>query len=52
MRAPGDLIEAENMIVQALNDGRISPHEARTLQSWAKTSFRYRKVAMATMGRR
>ena len=46
------LIEAENKIAQALNDGRISPQEARALQDWAKTSFRSRRVAKATMGER
>ena len=47
-----DLIEAENKIVQALNEGRISPQEARTLQDWAKNSFRTRRVAKAAMGER
>jgi hypothetical protein len=47
-----DLIEAENKIAEALNDGRISPQEARTLQDWAKTSFRNRRVAKATIGER
>jgi hypothetical protein len=46
------LIEAEDKITQALNEGRISPQEARTLQDWAKTSFRNRRVARATMGER
>ena len=46
------LIEAEDKIVHALNEGRISPQEARALQDWAKTSFRNRRVARAAMGLR
>lgn len=45
-----DLIEAEDRITQALNAGLISPQEARTLQAWARASFRSRRVAKATMG--
>ena len=45
-----DLIEAENKIAQALNDGRISPQEARTLQDWAESSFRTRRVPKAAIG--
>ena len=50
MRTPADLIEAEERITQALNQGLISPSEALQLQAWAKGSFRSRRVAKATMG--
>ena len=52
MRTPADLIEAEERITQALNQGLISPDEALTLPEWARSSFRSRRVARATMGER
>ena len=45
-----ELIEAEDKIAQALNEGRITPQEARTLQDWAKNSYRTHRVAKAVMG--
>ena len=39
------LIQAETKITDALNAGAISPAEARTLQDWAKHSWRARQVA-------
>ena len=50
IRTAADLIEAEERITQALNQALISPDEALKLQAWAKTSFRNRRVAKATMG--
>lgn len=39
------LARAEARITDALNAGAISPGEARTLQAWAKQSWRSRKIA-------
>lgn len=44
------LIEAEQKITAALNTGFISPAEARTLQEWAKQSWRSRRVAAVSAG--
>ena len=45
------LIVAEAKITDALNAGSISPQEARTLQDWAKHSWRARRVAAVDKGR-
>ena len=50
LRTPADLIEAEERVTDALNKGLISPDEALKLQKRAKSSFRNRRVAKATMG--
>ena len=46
------LIEAEAKITTAMNAGAISPAEARTLQAWAKHSWRARRVASVEAGHR
>ena len=52
IRTALDLIEAEEKIAAGINDGKISPAEALQLQQWAKTAYRSRKIADASMGRR
>ena len=47
-----DRIASENKIVQALNESRITPQEARALQDWAENSYRTHRVAKAAMGER
>ena len=42
------LIEAEAKITAALNAGTICPGEARTLQVWAKHSWRSRRIGKAS----
>ena len=49
---PAELLDAEQKIARAMNEGRISPAEALQLQAWAKTAYRSRKIADAAMGRR
>ena len=46
------LIEADDKILAAINEGKISPGEARQLQAIVKTLYRNRKVAKAEGGLR
>ena len=50
MTGPTALIEADGKILAAVNAGKISPQEARTLQAMMKTLYRNRRVANAEMG--
>jgi hypothetical protein len=49
---PQDVIEAEEKIMRAVNEARISPQEARTLQALVKSAYRSRRVANVDMGER
>ena len=49
---PSGLLDAEQKITRAMNQGLISPAEALQLQTWAKTAYRSRKIADAAMGKR
>ena len=49
---PAELLDAEQKIARAMNEGRISPAEALQLQAWAKSAYRSRKIADAAMGKR
>jgi hypothetical protein len=51
IHSPADLIEAEDRIMDALNAGRISPTEMRTLQDGVWPAWRHHRVAVAALGR-